>query len=1011
VFDGIIEIRRASDHVVVMTGVEDDKLLKLKGTSSNAKNYANLAQQSGNLSSILLWHARFGHINYDSLILMKQKDIQGLPTIPKQLSQCDACILGKHSKQPFHDSTFRASRKLGLIHSDLCGPMHVPSTNGNKYLMTFIDDYTRMCWVYLLKEKSQAFDTFKNFHLWIKNETQLNIGTLRSDNGGEYTSKDFEKYLQNNGIKHQTIVPYNPQQNGVAERMNRTLLNMVRSMMFFKNVKLMFWGEAVLCVVYIKNRSPSATLHNKSPYEMWHGHLPVVKHLRIFGSTCYALIPEQQRNKLEARSRKCIFLGYSNTSKAYRLYDEENKKFILSRDVIFLEFDKAPLTVDKQLARLDRFHSKKFYHEWDNDLPNLEGGIPVLDQSLEFQFPSTTSSSSDSPLENEDSLNDNRDSEESEPTLEEYVLQPISKTLETEQSLQQPVHRSTRIRTFPRKYDEFVTLVAHADEFGKTETRSSARQSEENAGDVTSSSGNNSHSSYDCELNLSVVDEPASFQEATTNDAWRSAMQREYDALIKNGTWRLVDPPFRIKPIGCKWVYKNKYKVDGSLDKHKARLVAKGYAQKEGVDYTKTFSPTTKWGTIRTLFSLATQKGWKIHHMDVKTSFLNGDLKEDVYMTQPEGFTVKGQEQKVCKLVKYLYGLKQAPRAWYEKLTEHLLKLNYKHFNLDDATLFVKKVGKSVVYLVVYVDDLLITGNNDDYIASIKKELKKVFDMTDLGLLHYYLGIEVTQNPNFIFISQKKYIGELLCRFGMQDCNPVSTPMEQNLKISSNEGNDFEDATKYRQLVGSLIYLTTTRPDITFAVGILSRFMHQPCEGHWVAAKRVLKYLKGTHTFGLKYSKVSDFHLIGYSDSDFDGDKEHGVSTSGYLMCLGSTTVTWRSRKQSVLVDSTTEAEYVATTQATKEIVWLRKILEDLQEKQLTSTPLLVDNTSTIQLAKNPIFHDRTKHINTKYHLIRHHVEAKTIHLRHCSTSEQMQIFLPKLWDVKNLNDFECCLA
>jgi hypothetical protein len=230
--------------------------------------------------------------------------------------------------------------------------MHVAcsSANGNKYMMTFIDDYTRMCWVYLLKEKSQAFDTFKNFHLWIKNETQLNIGTFRTHNGGEYTSSVFEKYLQNNGIKHHTTVPFNPQQNGVAERMNRTLLNMIRSMIFFKNVKLMFWGEAVLCVVYIKNRSPSVALQNKTPYEMWHGHLPVVKHLRVFGSTCYALILEQQRNKLGARSRKCIFLGYSNTSKAYRLYNEENKKFIVSRDVIFLEFDKDEITVDKQLA-------------------------------------------------------------------------------------------------------------------------------------------------------------------------------------------------------------------------------------------------------------------------------------------------------------------------------------------------------------------------------------------------------------------------------------------------------------------------------------------------------------------------------------------------------------------------------------------------------------------------------------------------------------------------------------
>jgi hypothetical protein len=250
--------------------------------------------------------------------------------------------------------------------------------------------------------------------------------------------------------------------------------------------------------------------------------------------------------------------------------------------------------------------------------------------------------------------------------------------------------------------------------------------------------------------------------------------------------------------------------------------------------------------------------------------------------------------------------------------------------------------------------------------------------MIDLGHLHYYLGIEVIHNPKYIFISQKN--GELLNKFGIVEGNIFSTPMEQNLKLTSKEGNEFEDATKYRQLVGSIICLTTTRLDISFVVGILSRFMQKPCEGHWFVAKRVLKYLKGTQDFGISYSKVDDFNLIGYSDSDFDGDKENGVSSSGYLMRLGSTNVSWRSHKQSVPTNSTTEEKYVAVAEAKKEIVWLRKIIEDLQEKQVNSNTLLVDNTYAIKLVKNPIFHDRTKHINTKYHLIRYHVEAKTIY-------------------------------
>eukprot|EP00253_Pinus_taeda_P004154 PITA_04154 len=255
-------------------------------------------------------------------------------------------------------------------------------------------------------------------------------------------------------------------------------------------------------------------------------------------------------------------------------------------------------------------------------------------------------------------------------------------------------------------------------------------------------------------------------------------MQKEYDALIKNGPWKLLDPPFGTKPISYKWVCKNKYKADSSLEKHKVRLVEKGFAQKEGINYEDTFSPIEKWATIRTLFALSAQN-----------------------------------------------------------------------------------------------------GKNGSCIASIKKELRKGFEVTDLGYIHYYLGIEVAQRLNSIFLYQNKYIENLLNRFGMPECNPLTTAMEQNLKLTSIEGKEFEDATKYRKLVGSLNHLTITRPDISFVVGILSRFIQKPCEGHWSAAKRVLMYLKGTQDLGLKYTQVGDFSLIGYSDSDFDGDKQTRVST------------------------------------------------------------------------------------------------------------------------------------
>eukprot|EP00253_Pinus_taeda_P023640 PITA_23640 len=369
-------------------------------------------------------------------------------------------------------------------------------------------------------------------------------------------------------------------------------------MLFFKNVKIMFWADVVLCVAYIKNRCPSNAIRNNTPYELWYGHVPSVKHLRVFGSTYYALIPKVHRNKLGAISRKCIFLGYSNTSKAYRLYDEVNKKFVVSRDVIFLESSKFDNVVERQVDRLDRFAKAKSFQEFDNQIPHLEGGIPILDQHVESS------------------------SEEYSPSTET-----------------------------PTTDDDLSDVI---DRIGRLNLDSIPTQSTEQPG--PSQKGPPKWMTKTLENFV-----PNSFKEATSHDEWKEVMQKEYDALIKNDTWKLVDPPFGAKPIGCKWVYKNKYKVDGSLDKHKARLVAKGFAQKEGVDYEETFAPTAKWATIRTLFALAAQNGWKVHQMDVKNAFLNGDLKENVFMSQPEGFAAKGHGHKVCKLVKSLYSLKQAP--------------------------------------------------------------------------------------------------------------------------------------------------------------------------------------------------------------------------------------------------------------------------------------------------------------------------------------------------------------
>eukprot|EP00253_Pinus_taeda_P033599 PITA_33599 len=346
--------------------------------------------------------------------------------------------------------------------------------------------------------------------------------------------------------------------------------------------------------------------------------------------------------------------------------------------------------------------------------------------------------------------------------------------------------------------------------------------------------------------------------------------------------------------------------------------------------------------TIRLVLALAAQFSWKVHQMDVKSAFLNGDLQEEVYMTQPLGFKVAGQEQNVCRLVKALYGLKQAPRA----CSAHL-------------------------------------------IHGIKEDLCSTFDMTDLGLLHYCLGVEVWQTENNIFLSQCKYARNLVDRFRMQDCKPATTPMEPRLKVSTQSSSPLVDETLFKQLVRSLIYLTATRPDINFAVNYISRFMSTPKADHWIEAKHVLCYVRGTPDYGLLYTWSSDPTLSGYTDSNWAGSVDDRKSTAGYVFSLGSGIVTWTSKKQHAVALSSTKAEYRGLVKASCEAVWLRRMLADMHVSQAGPTPLFCDNPGVLKLAKNPIFHEQTKHVETHCHYIQQLVEDKSIQLLYVPTMEQ----------------------
>ena len=558
----------------------------------------------------------------------------------------------------------------------------------------------------------------------------------------------FLEYCKEKGIKRQLTVRKTPQQNGVAERKNRTIAEMARSMLKGKGLPNTFWAEAVNTTVFILNRSPTKAVQNKTPYEAWYKEKPQVHFLKIFGCIAYALVPSEQREKFDEKGEKYIFIGYSDESKGYRLYNPSTNKFVVSRDVIFDEAA-AWKWEDKS------FQQQKFFEPFDAGGDGQETLTRDLSPS---QSPQT------GPESSYEDLNPTR-----------------------------------KVRSLRDIYDS-------------------------------------------CDFSFFTC-EPHNFEEAASEEIWKKAMDEEITTIEKNHTWDLAELPKGKDVIGLKWVYKTKYKEDGSIQKHKARLVAKGYSQQPGVDFNETFAPVARMETIRTVLALAAQYELPVYQLDVKSAFLNGELEEEVYVEQPQGYIVKGKEDMVYRLRKALYGLKQAPRAWNNNIDKYFCQNGFER-SRSEPSLYVKKGGTQDFLIVcLYVDDLIYTGTNSAMLEEFKKAMMKEYEMTDLGLMRYFLGIQVRQSKEGIFISQEKYLEDLLKKFRMSNCKPVSTPLSLNDKLQLNDGAEKVDATAYRKLVGSLNYLTHTRPDIVYSVNLISRFMHEPSKLHFAVAKRILRYL------------------------------------------------------------------------------------------------------------------------------------------------------------------------
>ncbi|XP_071909660.1 uncharacterized protein [Coffea arabica] len=489
---------------------------------------------------------------------------------------------------------------------------------------------------------------------------------------------------------------------------------------------------------------------------------------------------------------------------------------------------------------------------------------------------------------------------------------------------------------------------------------------------------------------------PRNIKEALVDQNWKSAVFEEMEALRKNDTWDVVELPREKKIVGCKWVFTVKSKADGTVERYKARLVAKGFTQTHGIDYQETFAPVAKINSIRVLLSLAINANWPLYQLDVKNAFLNGDLEEEVFMSLPPGFVDKYGVGKVCKLKKSLYGLKQSPRAWFERFSKVVKKFGFLQSQADH-TLFYRhsKEGK-VAILIVYVDDIILTGDDCGGLENLKKFLAKEFEIKDLGNLKYFLGMEFARSKEGIVVSQKKYVLDLLKETGMMGCRPAETPMEPNLKLQPASVEKVRDREKFQRLVGRLIYLSHTRPDIAFPVSIVSQFMHSPGSEHFEAIHRILRYLKGTPGKGIFFKARGHLQVEAYTDADWAGCITDRRSTSGYCTYVGGNLVTWRSKKQNVVARSSAEAEFRAVAQGICEVIWIRRILQELKVSEVLPMKLYCDNKAAISIAHNPVLHDRTKHVEVDKHFIKEKIEGGVVCMTYVPTRDQVADLLTK---------------
>ena len=904
----------------------------------DAKVVFNSAMIITTKRSLSDWHATLGHADPSMVKKMAASgSVEGLELVNGgENPKCSTCPAGKATRAPHPESSRPKPNQVGdIVDGDLFGPMTKISISKKKYALLLKDRFSSYTHAYSLKTKDETHLALQNFFGTFERESGQRVKVLQVDNGSEFSGAKVKLLCDVEQVGIEFSAPYTPEQNGHAERNNRTMIETARTMLVDSGQDRELWDEALAAAVYVRNRVLRKD-RDVTPFEAYFKRRPFVGHLVPFGTEVHSLINDRRvLGKFDSKTEAAIIVGFSERRNTYRLYIPGTKKVKWSCDVIF------------------RGHSNRksnnAEHPEPKDTPVSLGPSDCSDQMEVAQV--RPGNELDAPHNDYEQIED---------------FGPID--LGDQEEIDSP---------------SFSTLSA-------------GEGAEMNVGlggeDESRNSWRIIPGLYSCMGTVSSQ-EPRNFGEAISGpnrEEWKKAIRDELLAHQANNTWSIVPRPSCGLTLTAKWVFKLKRDADGTIERFKARLVARGFQQREGIDFHETFAPVARSESIRVLFAIAAMKDLHLERFDVSTAFLNGKVDQELLIEPPEGVETKPGE--CLRLNKALYGLKQAPMIWNSCFDTAIRKIGFKPLKADPCVYLDEERNR---ILAVYVDDGIVIGPSKNSCVQLIQSLNNSF-VTKRIEGDVFLGLQILRDNNGIHLNQKRYIGDMLSRYQMMDCSPVTVPMVDAKSLVKDDQSEKVDAP-YRAAVGSLLYAAlATRPDILYPTILLSRFNNAPKQRHWVAVKRILRYLKGTDDVGLSFkAEKGKVSVEAYSDADWAGAAADSHSTTGVIVFLCGSPVIFVSRLQETVALSSTEAEFIAAYEAAKEISWLSTLLRELKI-DFEKPSLFLDNKSTIHLIKNRDVKRRTKHIKIKFHYVREEYLSGSFDLEHVGTKEQRADFLTK---------------